>query len=126
MDDVDSDLIPDWWEQLHFGGCANCDPLADGDGDGQNNRDEYISGMDPTDPYSCFMVRTLASPTNGMFVLSWDSVTGRVYSIYWKTNLPASFQALETNIRHPQNSYTDSVHQAEGQGFYGIDVKLDQ
>ncbi len=97
----------------------------DGDGDGQNNRDEYVSGMDPTDPDSAFMVRAFESPTNGAFVLGWDSLTGRVYSIHWKTNLPASFQSLETNIRHPQNSYTDSVHNAEGQGFCCIGVELE-
>ena len=81
--------------------------------------------MDPTDPYSSFMVRTFDPASNGMFVLSWDSVTGRVYSVSWSTNLPAVFQTLETEIRHPQNSYTDSVHNAESQGFYQIGVELE-
>jgi hypothetical protein len=123
--DRDGDLIPDYWEEKYFGSATGAEPDADSDGDGQSNLDEYIAGMDPTDPDSAFVVRTFDSPTNGAFVLSWDSVTGRVYSVYWQTNLPDAFQTLETGIRHPQDSYTDSVHNAENQGFYWIDVEME-
>ena len=123
--DFDDDLIPDAWEILYFGNTAACNPLADSDGDGLINRDEFIAGMDPTNSDSCFRVRTFDSPTNGMFVVSWDSVTGRVYRVDWNGNLPDGFQPLETGIRHPQNSYTDSVHNAESQGFYRIGVELE-
>lgn len=125
LSDFDGDGLPNWWEQLYFDGTRSGQPLVDTDGDGQINRDEFIAGMDPTDPYSSFMVRTFDPASNGMFVLSWDSVTGRVYSVSWSTNMPSSFQTLETEIRHPQNSYTDSVHNAESQGFYRIGVELE-
>ena len=123
--DCDGDLMPDGWEKRYFGSAANGDPAADSDGDGQNNLEEYIAGMDPTNAASAFMVRTFDTPSGGEFILSWDAVTGRVYSIYWQTNLTDAFQTLETGIRYPQNSYTDRVHNAEDQGFYWIDVGLE-
>ena len=123
--DRDGDLMPDGWEKRYFGSAANGDPAEDSDGDGQNNLEEYIAGMDPTNATSAFTVRASNTPTGGEFILSWDAVTGRVYSIYWQTNLPDAFQTLETGIRYPQNSYTDRVHSAEDQGFYWIDVGLE-
>jgi hypothetical protein len=35
------------------------------------------------------------------------------------------FQPLETNIPWTAGAFTDSVHNAYGQGYYKIDVKLD-
>lgn len=96
----------------------------DYDGDGLNNRDEYIAGMDPTNPESSFMVNSVETDVDGAFVVTWDSVTGRVYSIWWKNGLGKSFQPLETGICYPQNSYTDTVHSVEGCGFYKVDVEL--
>jgi extracellular elastinolytic metalloproteinase len=114
------------WQNSHFPDSTSLSGyFEDYDSDGQNNRDEFITGMDPTDPDSMFMVKAMDAPTNGMFVISWDSVTGRVYSVYWQTNLPSGFQTLETGIRYPRSSYTDSVHSAEECGFYSIDVELD-
>ncbi|NCC50956.1 MAG: VWA domain-containing protein, partial [Spartobacteria bacterium] len=45
--DIDEDGIPDWWEELFFGGDA--DPNADPDEDGVINRDEYYLDMNPHD-----------------------------------------------------------------------------
>jgi hypothetical protein len=53
-------------------------------------------------------------------------VSGRVYSVYWTTNLMNSFQSLETNIVWPQSSWTDLVHGAQEVGFYRIKVRLPQ
>ncbi|VGO17081.1 hypothetical protein PDESU_05676 [Pontiella desulfatans] len=97
----------------------------DFDGDGQNNFAEFIAGMDPTNPASCFMVDSVNTSTNGAFVLNWESVTGRVYSVQWKESMTNGFQHVESNLRHPRNSYTDTVHRVEGSGFYSIEVELD-
>ncbi len=123
LTDFDGDGIPNWWEMMYFGG--NGDPLFDADGDGLNNLGEYIAGMNPTNEGSSFMVQTADSMTNGTFVISWESVTGRVYSVYWKNCMTNGYQALQTDIRYPQSSYTDNVHNAEECGFYTIDVELD-
>ena len=47
MPDTDASGLPDWWEQRFFGRLG-VNPLADPDGDGWNNRREYLAGTDPT------------------------------------------------------------------------------
>lgn len=124
--DADSDGIPDSWETLYFGGATNAVAGEDSDGDGFSNLQEYISGFNPTNRASCFKVNTFEMPsvTNGGFVVRWSAVTGRVYGIYWATNLLNSFQPLKTNIVWPQASYTDTVHNAEFRNFYKVKVQL--
>lgn len=56
----------------------------------------------------------------------WNSTSGRVYAVYWATNLTEGFQPLETNIHWSVGGFTDTVHNAETTGFYKIDVQLEQ
>lgn len=42
--DTDGNGLPDWWEKLY----TQTDPTADTDGDGWNNRAEFLNGSDPT------------------------------------------------------------------------------
>ena len=46
--DEDGDGLPDQWEKAFDA----TDPLADADGDGVNNRNEFLNGTDPRDPSS--------------------------------------------------------------------------
>jgi hypothetical protein len=45
--DANGNGIPDWWEMKYFGN-LNQPALADYDGDGVNNLDEYLEGTNPT------------------------------------------------------------------------------
>lgn len=128
--DVDADGLPVSFEQLIVnasGGAitnvAQVNPDDDFDGDGQSNQEEYIAGVDPTDPASIFAV-TPPQPLPGGFVISWNAVQGRLYDVYWATNLMSGFQVLQLNIPYPVNSYTDTVHSANSVGNYKVDVKL--
>ena len=96
---------------------------ADQDADGMKTWQEYIAGTNPTNGASCFKVNTFKKQADGA-VIQWSPVTGRVYGVYWTTNLKNSFQSLETNIVWPQASYTDTVHGVESRGLYGINVRL--
>ena len=98
---------------------------ADPDGDGMNNGDEYISGTNPTNTQSLFSIQTPPGTVypNG-YVMNWTSVSGRVYSVYWTSNLLDSFSPLQTNIAWPQSSYTDQTHGVQTEGFYRMDVHL--
>jgi hypothetical protein len=78
------------------------DAVADQDMDGLPAWQEYIAGTDPTNTASSF--RVVESPRN---VLNWNAASGRIYSVYWSTNLLSGFQSLATDIAAPQNSYTN-------------------
>lgn len=83
--DSDSDGMSDLTEIQ-----AGTDPLSrDTDGDGANDNYEYLTGSNPKayTPYSELFRATLGSPTEGEFVMNWDSVTGRYYSVLSATNL---------------------------------------
>jgi hypothetical protein len=118
--DDDADGLPDAWEMEHFGNLdANPgDPAANGV---NTVLDCYIAGLDPIDPDAAFLISDLSPLTS---VLSWSAASGRVYSVYWTTNLLNGFQPLETNLPWTGNVYTDSVHSSEQQGFYQIKVNL--
>lgn len=90
-------------------------------------REAYIIGLDPSDPSGRFAISGIADQP-GLTVLGWESVSGRLYSVYWSSNLlggAAGFQLLHGNIPWTAGSFTDTVHNAEDTGFYRIDVQLE-
>jgi PKD repeat protein len=100
------------------------DAFADQDMDGLSAWQEYIAGTGPTNSQSNLSLSLQQTASQKM--LQWASVSGRVYSVYWTTNLLNSFQPLETNIVWPQNSWTHAMHEAQAGGFYRIKVQLGQ
>jgi hypothetical protein len=104
---------------LTVGTCVVTDPGADSDGDGINNQREVITGFDPFDSQSRFELRQ-----TDRYILNWNAVEDRVYTIEWTPALTQPFQTLETGIVWPQNRWTDTVHHAETKGFYRITVRL--
>jgi T5SS/PEP-CTERM-associated repeat protein len=119
--DSDGDGIEDGWEGQYFGG--DISPTNNADSDPFNNYQEFIAGTIPTNGASHFAVNCTTS-TNSEFIIDWVSVSGRVYNVYWTTNLTDSFQPLETGIGFPRNSCTDTVHNAEDHCFYRVNVQL--
>jgi hypothetical protein len=51
-------------------------------------------GPDPTDPQTYFRIDFLI--IYSLAVIGWNTASGRVYSIYWSSNLLVGFQTLET------------------------------
>ncbi len=120
--DMDGDGIPDSWEFEYFKTITL--PSADWDSDDRSNLEEYIAGTNPTNPASYFHTAISAGQDEGTnhYILNWQSVTGRVYNIYWAPSLAQEFQPLEAGILYPQGSYTDLVHSAESSRFYRVMV----
>lgn len=87
---VDADGIPDTWKIQYFGSTSatNAGALVDADGDGMTNLAEYTAGTSPVDPGSRFQVSGF-SVQAGAFGLSWQSVTGRLYTAHHCDNLLA-------------------------------------
>ncbi len=117
--DADDDGIPNEWEDTYFGGWTNANPTATASNGVNSLLDTYIAGIDPTDPDALFDLSDLQEN-----VLFWSGVSGRVYTVYWTSNLLSGFQTLETNISWMGNTFTDATHSADNQGFYKIEVQL--
>jgi hypothetical protein len=121
--DSDSDGMPDGWEIQYFGGVTNANPSALAANGVNTIYETYIAGLNPTNPVSVFLISDFR-PLTSESMLQWQSVSGRVYSIYWTTNLLNGFQPLETNIAWPQNSWTNAMQESQAGGFYRIKVQL--
>ncbi len=118
--DLDDDGLPDDWETEYFGGPTNANPNATASNGVNTVEEAYIAGLDPTSPTNLFLTSVLCPSTSDP-ILQWNVASGRVYSVWFTTNLQNTFQPLETNILFPQSSYTDTLHKSR---FYKIDVEV--
>jgi hypothetical protein len=148
IDDADNDGMSDTWEMQYFGTLSR-DGNGDFDGDGLIDRLEFEAGSDPTlpdtdrdgfndlkewiagtgirDNTSYFEIARCSTVTNeGTFCLEWDSVTGRVYSVYSATNLLSPswvtnlYQSPGTGTRRVYTN-NDSLYKK----YFRLGVKLE-
>ncbi len=87
-----ADQIDDGWQIAYFGlpPNANAAPTADPDGDGRNNRFEFLSGFVPTDPGSFFQF-TITGLNASVADLRLNKVIpGRTYRVKANTDLIAT------------------------------------
>ena len=116
--DADSDGLPDWWEKHYYGSptAAETNTLA---ANGINTLIEsYTAGLDPTEPSAVFKVSSEWG--SDAPILSWDSATGRTYTVFGTTNLMVGFQK-KTNLPWTGNTFTGMPGQVSG--FYKLEVK---
>ncbi len=118
VDDLDADGIPNDWETLYYGGSTNANSSAICSNGINTVLQAYIAGLNPTNATSRLMLNPL--PDNALY---WSAISGRVYSIWWTTNLLENFQPLETNLPWTQGSYTNS--NPSPCDYYKIKVELE-
>ncbi len=121
--DKDEDGLPNGWEFDYFGNVTNAVSSANADGDAHDNLSEYIAGSDPTNAASFF--EAMSSPDAAGFIVSWNAVSNREYGVWHSGDITMPLTNLANGINFPQNSYTDTIHNAEISGFYRLDVKLE-
>ncbi len=116
--DFDADELPDEWELSLR---PNLSDLGKGDfdGDGQTDREEYIAGTVPLDADSFFSVDL--SLLGDDRLLNWDSVSGRIYRVYWSSNLYLSFIPLG-DVSSPTNSYIIDIDESDAAAYFRIGV----
>lgn len=116
--DADHNGLPDGWEETWFG-TTGVDPSAICSNGVNTILEAYVAGLDPNDPNAFFGI------TDGdVFAktLEWTAVSGRVYTVYWSTNLLNGFIPILTD--YTGGFVTDTLHSAESHGFYKLEVRL--
>jgi hypothetical protein len=121
--DLDNDRMPDWWEQQYFGGHA--DPDADADGDGLSNRSEYLAGTVPTNSASSFVFAAVSGPA-----ITWSTVPGKTYKVLyadtpagpWLEDLPNA--QVTAGAGQSQLSYSDTTASGVERRYYRIRLAL--
>lgn len=95
--DADSDLLPDPWEEelIYWSGGTlksihEVRPADDFDGDGQINGDEYGAGTFAFLDYDFFYAEKMQITPNGRIALTFWGVSGKVYSVQYKTDLSSA------------------------------------
>ena len=87
--DTDGDGLPNWWEQLYFGGTTNAVAGIDSDNDGLTNLQDYQAGTSPLDAASVLEI-TKMELVGANVVISFPTILGRDYSVervfHLKTN----------------------------------------
>ena len=121
--DADGDGMADSWETTHFGS-TDVLPGAMASNGVNTVLQAYIAGLDPTCATNRFQISDLSSLTSES-VLRWNSVSGRVYSVYWSSNLLSGFVLLSNNLHWAGNVFTDETHNAESKGFYKVEVEME-
>lgn len=101
---------------------ANCDT----DADGQSDFAEAVAGTDGTSSSNAFSARGSCPDSGGSgYVVRWDTVAGRMYTLQTKTSLFTSWTDVPSQTNLPGNGatmcYTNPAP-AAGPEFYTIKV----
>lgn len=117
--DRDSDGLPDRWEVQYFGAATNANPNAVCSNGINTVREAYVGGFSPVDPSAGF---NITGSAGDRFTMHWSAVSGRIYSVYWTTNLLSGFQCLESNIPWTSGTFTNS--KTDPCGYFKLKVRL--
>jgi autotransporter-associated beta strand protein len=125
LDDSDEDALPDTWEQTHFNGLSQS-PAGDFDGDGQSNGSELLTGNLPSSGTSVFAA-TMVSVGANQLVLSWPSVSGRIYRVESQLGLAGSWSLVATvpAAGEPAVTTSHAIDRAPGEPVRFYRVALD-
>ncbi len=124
-DDADSDHVSDTWERQHNFNAANpADALLDTDGDGQNNRAEFLAGTDPRSQASVLRIST-AQVQGPNIALDFPAVAGRRYRAQHSVNLQSWTDTGTPFDAASSGSQTLTTPLVPGSRFYRIRVDYD-
>ncbi len=122
------DKIGDDWQVQYFGlNNPNAAPSRDPDGDGQNNRFEFLAGLIPTDPASVFKLRIERTGEKTLVIFS-PIISGRTYTVTYNhdLSLPPPWPPLPPGFTTTQNgderTVTELQTQALRQRFYRVEI----
>ncbi len=105
---------------LDYYGLTEADDDLDGDADGLLTWEEYIAGTNPTVSDAPALSGVFGAAANSLY---WNDVDGRIYNVYWSSNLTDGFMLIESNALN--GAYTDTERAGEPVGFYRFTVELE-
>jgi hypothetical protein len=123
--DTDGDGMPDTWETTYsLNPNSSADALQDADGDGATNLAEYVAGTNPQNVQSRLATQVLPAPTPGQFLVRFNGVAGKTYSVRYKNALTDASWTKLTDVPAPAENgditVTDSSSAGIPQRFYQV------
>lgn len=102
--DFDRDGMADEWEARYgFDTNAVADAALDLDADGMSNRDEYLTGTDPTNALSLLKINLIGFGVGGLN-LQFFAASNRTYRVLFAASLPATaWEKLADIATQPSN-----------------------
>jgi hypothetical protein len=116
---------PYWW-LAQYGYTSNQETVVTNTGaNGYPLWQSYIAGLVPTNPASQLRFTSLAWPGQTNVLMTWETVTGRVYTVRNSTNAAGNYSALPGAIDLPASiqSFTHPVNPAATAEFFRLEVK---
>ena len=109
LGDTDLDALPDWWEFAYYTNRTLALPGQDDDSDRSANTHEFAAGTDPRDPASVFALVHVDLTESGLHRLTWNSATGKFYSIEVSTAPSSTYQTVVADLSAtpPLNHWTN-------------------
>ncbi|MDB6031465.1 MAG: hypothetical protein JWM16_1803 [Verrucomicrobiales bacterium] len=85
----------------------------------------YTAGLNPNDPNSQLRMSMTRAANGNANVINWTTVTGRVYTVWFSTNLASGFQPLNgaANLSANVRGFTNTVNPAGGAIYYRLEVR---
>jgi hypothetical protein len=122
--DDDGDGVADAWELTYFPSLTNVTTTSDADGDHFLDRDECAANTNPTNAQSYLGMQAPGLTADGRYVVRWQSVTSRTYTLQRTTNLTAesSYSNLVPAVAGQPDSTvrTDATATATTPHFYRV------
>ncbi|VGO13176.1 hypothetical protein PDESU_01730 [Pontiella desulfatans] len=113
------DGFAEWMSDFGLSG-TNATESANPDGDAYTNYEEYIAGLNPS-VFDTFAVSNFTAGAGNTF--EWTAASGRVYNVYWSSNLVDGFSLIESNV--VDGLFSDTNHVSAPAGFYKLTVGLE-
>jgi len=114
-----------WLQQYGLPTDGSAD-FIDSDGNGMNNWQKWIAGLNPTNAASILMMLAPSKTASGL-TISWESVSSRAYYVQRATDLlaQAAFSSIQSNIQGQAGttSVTDTNANGKGPYFYRVQVQ---
>ena len=114
-----------WWWLASYGYTQNLESAVTTLGsNGVPLWQSYIAGLNPNDPNSQLRLSVKGGSQGGNTVLHWNTVTGRVYTVWSSTDVMSSFSPLPkaANLPSTVTDITNSINPASPMTFYRLEV----